>query len=147
MSITQLLDGPDWDAPFFKELARNDTGQAVGHQGGMVLPKPLRSFMPTLSEAATSSQVPTVDRPIRTEMFEGTKYVTEGDVRYQFQTWGGTRPAESRLTDGLRPLRNRAAAGDLMVIQRRADTFDRFRFILIRQGTSEFIELSKLVRG
>jgi putative restriction endonuclease len=145
MSTFRLLETLDWDEPFFKRLARNDTGQAVGHQGGMVLPKPLRDFLPTLDVTATTRQSPTVDRHIRVEMFDGANFVAEGDVRYQFQTWGGTRSAESRLTDGLHPLRDRAAEGDIMIIQRRGDTLNRFRFVLVKRGTPEFVQLSQLI--
>jgi putative restriction endonuclease len=80
-------------------------------------------------------------------MFVGTTQIGQSSVRYQFQTWGGTRAAESRITDGFAPLRRRAVKGDLMLFQRRADVLDRFRLILVKQGTSEFDELSKFVNG
>jgi putative restriction endonuclease len=141
------LANAEWDAPFFKRLAHNDTGQAVGHQAGMVLPKELRQFLPSLDEAATSHLEPTIDRYLRAEMFLGISHLTEAVVRYQFQTWGGTRSPESRITDGFRPLRDLAAEGDLLLFQRRADALDRFRLILIKQGTPEFDEVSPWVSG
>ena len=141
MGMREFLANPDWDAPFFKRLAHNDTGSAAGHQAGMVLPKELRQFLPILDEAVTSHIVPTIDRYLRAEMFVGTAHITDCMVRYQFQTWGGTRSAESRITDGLRPLRDQAHEGDLMLFQRRADALDRFRLILVNQGTPEFTEI------
>jgi len=147
MNMREFLANPEWDAPFFKVLAHNDTGQAAGHQGGMVLPKDLRHFLPSLDEAATSSSTPTTDRFLRVEMFVGTKHLTESVVRYQFQTWGGTRSAESRLTDGFLPLRITAAEGDLILFQRRADAVDCFRFILVKHGTPEYPEVSQWVNG
>lgn len=147
MSMREFLTNPDWDAPFFKRLAHNDTGSAVGHQGGMVLPKDLRHFLPRLDESVTSHLVPTTDRYLRTEMFIGSAHLTDSVVRYQFQTWGGTRSAESRLTDGLLPVREHARKGDIMLFQRRADALDRFRLMLVKQATPEFAEISQWTSG
>lgn len=44
----------------------------------------------------------------------------------------------------MRPLRDRAGAGDILLFQCRADASDRFRLILIRQGTPEFGEIARL---
>lgn len=74
--LLQFLNDPAWDAPFFKRLAHNDTGQASGHQGGVVVPKDLRVYFPALDEGLASANAPTVDRYL-------------------------TRSAESRLTDNL----------------------------------------------
>ena len=147
MTMEDFLANPDWDAPFFKKLSHNDTGQAAGHQGGIVLPKELRHFLPSLDEAATSHVAPTIDRYLRAEMFVATARLTETVLRYQFQTWGGTRSAESRITDGFAPLRNRAREGDFVLFQRRADAVDRFRLTLVRQGTPEFKEVGEWVKG
>lgn len=147
MSMKVYLANPDWDAPFFKRLAHNDTGQAAGHQAGMVLPKDLRQFLPSLDESATSQMTPTTDRYLHAEMFLGPDHLTDSVVRYQFQTWGGTRSAESRITDGFRPLRDRSREGDIIIFQRRADALDRFRLILVRQGTPEFAEIVQMSAG
>jgi hypothetical protein len=37
-----------YDKPVFKILARNDTGQTGGHQGGLVIPKSLVKYFPDL---------------------------------------------------------------------------------------------------
>jgi len=141
------LADPEWDAAFFKRLAHNDTAQALGHQSGIVLPKELRQYLPDLDERATTGASPTVDRLLQAEMYDGRAHVADADVRYQFQTWHGTRSPESRITDGLLPLRNRARSGDLLVFQRRADSLDRFRLILIRQRTRAFAAVAKMVAG
>lgn len=141
-----ILDS-NWDAPFFKRLARNDTGSAPGHQAGMVFPKDLRLFLPSLNESAISEISPTTDRHLAGSLFDGKVHVEDRPVRYQFQTWGGTRRPESRLTEGLQPLRNRASEGDLIIFQRRADSLDFFRLILVRQRTPEYKEVEGIVGG
>jgi putative restriction endonuclease len=147
MKLERMLSDAEWDAPFFKVLAHNDTGRATGHQGGMVLPKELRQFLPTLDESLTTGVSPTVDRNLRAVMFLADAPVADCAVRYQLQTWGGTRSAESRITDGLGPLRHLAAGGDLLLFQRRADTLNHFRLILVKQGTQEYVRLSVAVAG
>lgn len=144
-NIKEFLISDDWDTPFFKRLARNDTGEAAGHQAGMVVTKDLRQFFPALDERKTSARHPTIDRTIRAQMFSGVKQIAEGLVRYQFQTWGGTRSPESRITDGFAPLHRRARGGDILLFQRNADALDRFRLILIRRGTAAFNEIRNLV--
>ena len=62
MSFIEFLLDPEWDAPFFKRLAHNDTGAAKGHQGGLAFPKDLREFLPALDEGLTGETTPTVDR-------------------------------------------------------------------------------------
>ena len=111
MTLDQLLAEAEWDKPFFKRLPQNDTCAAPGHQGGMVIPKDLRKFFPGLV-GITSAVVPTLDKRITAQLFVGTKYLAQVNTRYQFQTWGGERSPESRLTDNLSPLRNLASADD-----------------------------------
>ena len=142
-SLIQFLRDPAWDLPFFKRLAHNDTGQAVGHQAGVVIPKDLRIFFPTLDEALASATVPTVDRNLTAEMFIPGRQVASNSIRYQFQTWGGTRRAESRITDNLGPIRNLAHAGDLLVVKRNRERLDLFRLVLIRQFDEPFAEFDR----
>jgi putative restriction endonuclease len=78
-------------------------------------------------------------------MFVGMTHVIDGTVRYQFQTWGGTRSPESRITDGFQPLYQRAIEGDVVIFQRRSDSLDRFRLILVKQGTKEFSDINTLL--
>ena len=106
-----------FDRPLFKELAHNDAGRAAGHQGGIVIPKELEDFFPQLSARVTVA-APTNDEQIRAELFVGDEYLSTTSTRYQFQTWGATRPPERRLTGNLSVLRNVAVAGDYLTIER-----------------------------
>lgn len=145
--LSQFLNDPAWDRPFFKRLAHNDTGQAAGHQGGVVVPKDLRGYFPTLDETLASAISPTVDRHLVTEMFIPGKQIGRDIVRYQIQTWGGTRNPESRLTDNLGPIRNKAGAGDLLVMQRSRDRLQSFRLLLVRQTDEAFLAFQQLTQG
>lgn len=116
MNLQNFLTDPKWDMPFFKKLPKNDTGDAPGHQGGLVVPKDLRIYFPKLIGDTTSDR-PTIDHNIKALLYDGTKKVGCVGTRYQFQTWGGTRSPESRLTGNLGTIRNLAKADDIMVIQ------------------------------
>src|ERR1041385_3100465 len=144
-TLLDFLTSEEWDSPFFKRLARNDTGEGRGHQAGLVLPKVLREFFPALDENRTSARQPTIDRNIRVQMFSGLTQIATSVVRYQFQTWGGTRSPESRITDGFAPIHRRARGGDILIFQRSSEALDQFRFILIRQGSRAFTEVKRLV--
>lgn len=144
MLITDFLNSDEWDAPFFKRLANNDTAAARGHQGGMVVTQDLRSFFPDLP-GRTSARTPTIDRTLWAEMFVGIRQVAHGPLRYQFQTWGGTRSPESRITEGFGPLHRRAQGGDILIFQRRSDSVDHFRLVLIKRGTRIFREVENIV--
>lgn len=111
----------------------------------MVLPKDLRKYLPSLDEAATSFSTPTVDRYLAVEMYDGFVRVARGAIRYQLQTWGGTRSAESRLTEGFSPLRERARGGDVVIFQRRADSLQQFRMVLVHVGSPEYRDVSPLI--
>jgi len=145
--ITEFLLSDEWDAPFFKRLAHNDTGRAKGHQGGMFVPKDLRKFFPFLDLKQISVGSPTTDRPLRAELYLGIRHVADVVVRYQYQTWGATRVPESRITDNLGPLRSVASAGDLLVFQRSSVSLDHFRLILIRRRSVAFKEINEYIRG
>lgn len=144
MALMALTLSPDWDLPFFKVLANNDTGAASGHQGGIVIPKDLRPFFPGLS-GATSSWNPTTDQRIEADLFVENHFLAAVSTRYQYQTWGGTRTPESRLTDQLAPLRNLAHGGDVLIFQRNIDRLDSYRLTLVRQSSDEYGALQSLV--
>jgi len=135
-----------WSPPVFKVLANNDTGNAVGHQGGIVIPATLRHVFPVLSDN-TSSSNPTVDQRINVELYlEGTFLATVCS-RYQYQTWGGTRSPESRVTDELVLLRNRAKGGDVLVIQKSLLQSNLYRFILFRKESPAILEIDSFIKG
>lgn len=121
----------DFDTPIFKVLANNDTGAASGHQGGFVLPKDLEDYLPLLRNE-TSVARPTVDVEITAELFDGTTYLGTVETRYQYQTWGGARSPERRITRNLSVLLNRAKGDDILVIERGIQVDTHYRFRLIR---------------
>ncbi len=146
MALIALIPSIDWDLPFFKVLAKNDTGAASGHQGGIVIPIDLRPYFPGLS-GITSSWNPTTDHRIEADLFVENRFISSVSTRYQYQTWGGTRRPESRLTDQLSPLRNLANGGDILIFQRGIDHLDKYRLTLARQSSSEFTVLQDLIAG
>lgn len=89
--------------PRYKKLAHNDTGSAVGHQAGVLIPKDLESYFPKLSGTVGASH-PTLDVQITAELVRGSSHAGTVDTRYQYQTWGGTRRAERRITGNLQNL-------------------------------------------
>jgi putative restriction endonuclease len=146
-NILNFLGDREWDKPFFKILANNDTGAAAGHQGGVVIPITLRPYFPDLDESVTSSESPTTDRFLKVSLYSGTMFLGEVVTRYQFQTWGGTRSAESRLTDNLSTLRNLAVGNDVLIMQRRMDQLDQYRIVLIKRKRPDFTEIESLLAG
>jgi putative restriction endonuclease len=126
----------DFDPPVFKQLAHNDTGQAKGHQGGVVIPKSLAPYFPLLERRITP-QNPTVDITISADLFSSTRFLGRASTRYQYQTWGGTRTPERRLTDNLTPLRNIASADDILLFERSVQDSSHYRLTLIKVGTPE----------
>lgn len=146
MPLANLLANPEWDRPFFKKLASNDTGAAAGHQGGMVIPQDLRIYFPGLSGSVSSTN-PTLDHRIRAELFLEDRHVATVNTRYQFQTWGGSRSPESRLTDKLGPIRDKAKGGDFLIVQRNLEQLDFYRLILVRQSSAEYPLITTLTNG
>ncbi|MFA5423230.1 MAG: HNH endonuclease [Phycisphaerae bacterium] len=141
-----FLEDPNWDFPFFKKLASNDTSSAPGHQGGMVLPKDLRIFFPSL-EGETTETSPTIDRTIKALLtIEGQK-IGLVHTRYQIQTWGATRNPESRLTGNLTSLRNQANADDYLVIQRNLEDLNYYRLSLIKTTSPNYKIFAELTSG
>ncbi|WP_339759803.1 EcoRII N-terminal effector-binding domain-containing protein [uncultured Hoeflea sp.] len=134
-----------FDTPVFKKLAHNDTGAAVGHQGGFVIPKDIEDFFPDVS-GAISAVNPTIDVPIRADLIVDGALVDQVDTRYQYQSWGGTR-FERRLTSNLSALRNKAVAGDFVLFARDTQDDQRFILTLLRQDSPEYAELERLVGG
>jgi putative restriction endonuclease len=145
--LLQLLNDPAWDSPFFKRLANNDTAHAPGHQGGIVIPTRLRPYFPTLDVGVVNEAAPTVDRYLQADMMLAGQPLRTDVVRYQYQTWGGARTPESRLTSNLGPVRNEAHGGDLLIMQRSREQLDRYRLVLVRQQDEAFERLNALTGG
>lgn len=127
------------DNSVFKRISHNDSGQAVGHQGGIVIPKDLAEFFPPLPPITTN---PTVDVRLKADLFvDGTRVATV-ETRYQHQTWNGTRPPERRLTDNLGPLRDLSSGGDIILFTKDLADDSYLQLHLVRQGTDEYRRLN-----
>lgn len=146
MTLNCLVATPNWNAPIFKVLAHNDTGTAPGHQAGVLIPKALRKFFPGLVGVGSRLQ-PTIDQRVDAELFVEGKFLGTVNSRYQFQTWSGTRPPESRLTDQLGVLRDSAQRGDVLVVQSSTRSRTLYRLTLIRKLSSDFKAISQVVGG
>lgn len=144
MLLRCLVHSPEWDFPVFKVLASNDTGNATGHQGGVVIPKDLRIFFPGLTGTVSAAN-PTVDHRIEAQLFVENAYKGTVSTRYQFQSWGGQRSPESRLTDQLGPLRNLATGNDVLIIQRSIDRLDYYRLTLVRRLSPDFPAIAGMI--
>jgi putative restriction endonuclease len=132
-----------FDAFVFKKLAHNDTGAAAGHQGGIVVPKDISDFFPQLPNT-TSALQPTVDKTLTAQLFVDGIHVATVETRYQHQTWGGTRPAERRLTGNLGPLRNVASADDILLFTKDVEDDSLVQLHLLRKGSTEFARVNLL---
>ncbi len=135
-----------WDEPFYKLLARNDTSDAPGHQGGLVLPKTLRQYFPNLTGVITK-QTPTIDHDITAVLFSGSTFLGTVNTRYQYQTWKGTRSPESRITGSLGILRDIAHEDDLLIIQRSLEKLDLYKFTLVGKETKEYKRCKKMIKN
>jgi putative restriction endonuclease len=132
------------DSSVFKRLSHNDSGQSRGHQGGIVIPKDLAEFFPPLPLVATALN-PTVDVRLKADLFVDGARIASVETRYQHQTWGGTRPAERRLTDNLGPLRNVSSEGDIVLFTKDLADDDYLQIHLVRSGTKEHDRLNSLL--
>ena len=134
-----------FEGPLFKRLPKNDTGAAPGHQAGFVVPRDLSLYFPDLPAGTPEAPAPSI--PIRAILMEGSLPLGTVDTVYQHQTWGGTRPPERRVTANLGALRNRASAGDILLIDRSVDEDLLYRFTLIKQGSPEYAQVNAATGG
>lgn len=135
----------NFEAPLFKRLAPNDTGQAVGHQAGFLVPKDLGPYFPALPDPTALEPAPSVG--IRAILLNDTSFVASVESVYQYQSWGGTRSPERRVTANLKPILGQAVGGDLLLIERSLDDNDTFRFTLVSQKSARFAEIDALTDG
>lgn len=135
----------EFEPPIFKRLPRNDTGEAVGHQAGFVVPKDLGGFFPELP--AATAEVPAQSIGIRAILVESGLALGTVETVYQHQTWGGTRSPERRVTSNLKPLLRDARKGDILLIERSVDDDFLYRFTLVKQETAYFRRIDPLTGG
>ena len=129
-----MLGHGEFDAPVFKVLANNDTGAAPGHQGGIVIPAVLGSYFPRL-KGQTSAAEPTLETGVTLELWIESLCVGIVPSRYQYQTWGGERSPERRLTKGFSDWRNAAQVGDVAVFQRSLEDETYYRLYLFKEDS------------
>jgi putative restriction endonuclease len=127
----------EFDFPCFKLLANNDTAKAVGHQGGIVIPKDLATYFPVLAEPGTVER-PTNEAFVEVELWCGGEHLGNTVTRYQHQTWGGKRSPERRLTSNLGILRDRASEGDLLLFYRSLTNPKKMKLELVMAGSAEY---------
>lgn len=143
MILDFLNDGGPWKTGF-KILARNDSGEATGHQGGVVIPKGLWEFFPSFLQPLNTLQ-PTRDTHIIADVFIEEKLVKKNvSIRYQSQSWGGNRPPENRITSGTKCFRNNSKKDDCLIIQRHLDN-ETYRLILISKGSDAYDQFSTIL--
>lgn len=82
-------NSPQWDHPFFKVLASNDTGQARGHQSGFVVPIPIQQYLP-LIQGQPCKERPSIAIPLTAHLYAAG--IRLGEVRTQYQ---GNRPGNT----------------------------------------------------
>ena len=134
----------EFDRPLFKKLAHNDTGQAAGHQAGFLVPKDLEEYFPTLSAQVTAQQ-PTVSENVTAFLFHRNQFLAEVQTRYQYQTWGGTRTPERRMTGNLTPLLGVAGKDDILLMERGISDPTVYRFTLIKHNDPEYASFSESI--
>lgn len=144
MKLSYLSQSAEWTPPFFKVLAKNDTGEGKGHQAGVVIPKSLRQYFPPLTGRTSSSQ-PTIDQRVNAELYEGERFLTAVNTRYQYQSWHDTRSPEARLTDQLGPIHSIAQGGDVLVMQRSKLKNNHFRLVLVKKSSPYFQSLKSTI--
>lgn len=109
---------------FFKYLVRNDIGRN-SHQAGPVVPNSCIGYFPDLRTDRISSAHPSESASIQCHLFVDGSLAGIANSSFQFQTWGGTRRPEYRITSGLEPLMASAIPGDLVIFTRLSE--DSFR--------------------
>jgi putative restriction endonuclease len=142
--LFDLNAGPVWDARFFKVLSRTDTGESSSNSAAIVITKPLVDYFPHL-ELPSPGQ-PTAEHPITVALFKEAQLLIVKAARYHYQTRGGSRTPEPRLT-GLAPLRNLAREGDLVLFDRNLDHPTLYKLTLVHKASDLYAQLSEQIGG
>ena len=129
-----MLDQP-FEGPLFKRLAGYDSGSARGHQAGPLVPVRLRPFLPLLPIPTSSDPAPGVS--LKAILLIDGEAAGGALARYHFQSWGGTRRPEGRITN-IPALHRVSRSGDLFLIERGVQDRDLYRLSLVRQTSLYF---------
>lgn len=128
-------NSPQWDHPFFKVLASNDTGQARGHQSGFVVPIPIQQYLP-LIQGQPCKERPSIAIPLTAHLYAAGIRLGEVRTQYQVQSWGALK-REHRITSALKSLLGPANKGDILLLQRKSDSCTDYRLELLHQKTPQ----------
>lgn len=124
------------DPIWYKALANNDTGASSGKMAGFLVPQALVPLFPDLG--LPSDGHPSSAASVRAELFLDGVYKGRADANFQFQTWGGTRPPEYRLTNELEPILGTASGMDLITIEV-LETDLAYRIEVLTQGSAGYL--------
>ncbi len=137
---------PEWDAPFYKKLPKNDSGDTAGNQGGFLIPKILTGYFPRLN-GVTNQKTPTISAEISIELYIDNIFLKKVMARYQAQTRGGTRSPEYRVTENVSVLQVHSKEGDYLLMQRSKYEANAYRFAIITQKTKKHAAIEKYANG
>lgn len=135
-----------FDRPVFKQISHNDSGASAGHQAGIVIPKDLDAYFPQIA-AKISASSPAVGEDINAILIVDNTEVGRVTARYQYQSWGGGRNIERRITNNLGPLRSKSAEDDIVLIERNLGDRQLYRLTLIKRGTDRHKTILKASGG
>jgi putative restriction endonuclease len=125
----------EFDAPVFKKLAKNDSGQSGANQAGFLIPKELHPYFPPLVRN-DDEVAPGV--PITAILIVNNEQVGRVETRYQIQTWGGKRKGENRITGNLTELRGQSAQNDILLIERNIVDRSLYRLTLLKPKSEAY---------
>ncbi|NHK27771.1 hypothetical protein FF098_007650 [Parvularcula flava] len=126
--------GNELETPIFKYLTKNDLSQS-GHQAGPVIPLSLIWYFPLLATDTISPSEPTNSISIRVAGYKNGLFIGSFVTRFQYQTWGGTRKPEYRVTGNLKGLLENCQEEDLLLIHSTDKAAFRYRFELLSKGS------------
>lgn len=126
---------PEFDAPVYKKLAKNDSGKSGANQAGFLIPKELHPYFPPLVKI-DAEVAPGV--PIKAVLMIGSENVGTVETRYQLQTWGGKRKGENRITGNLTALRGESNRDDILLIERNIADRSLYRLTLLKPKTEAY---------
>jgi putative restriction endonuclease len=145
-SIFEILEDPNWDAPVFKKLPKNDSGDRESNQGGFTVNQPLQYYFPPFDRALINPENPTLEHVLIADLYKDVVFIETRPIRYQLQTWRATRlPGEARITAGAnRDALEDSHTGDIVLMQRSLLHADRYRLFLIPSHSSSYPEVEAL---
>jgi putative restriction endonuclease len=110
----------------------------------MVIPQDLEDFMPSLRGVLDAAQ-PTISQFIEADLYLDGAYKGSVSTRYQYQSWGGGRTVERRLTGNLGPIRNFADQGDILLIERSLEDPLHYKLSIETKKSNLYPQISALV--